>query len=166
MTETREATEVPDYYAIAEKNVKKRIWDQKPFLNKLGLPEPGELVRDKSLVEEERECCPAEGTRGDSKIANLIGFHYILFPFYDPSSGRTVYNVTTADTCPYLAQKQTISITTIIKEPLTSSRASTAETVREAILTKERVELSVPMTKKDLEHLNKILPGCLKINTL
>jgi hypothetical protein len=54
-TESRETTEIPDYYAIAEKNVKKRIWDQKPFLNKLGLPEPGELVRDKSLVEEERE---------------------------------------------------------------------------------------------------------------
>ena len=54
-TATRESTEGPDYYAIAEKNVKKRIWDQKPFLNKLGLPEPGELVRDKSLVEEERE---------------------------------------------------------------------------------------------------------------
>lgn len=54
-TATRESTEEPDYYAIAEKNVKKRIWDQKPFLNKLGLPEPGELVRDKSLVEIEKE---------------------------------------------------------------------------------------------------------------
>ena len=53
---SRESTEEePDYYAIAEKIVKKRMWDQKPFLNKLGLPEPGELVRDKSLVEEEKE---------------------------------------------------------------------------------------------------------------
>lgn len=54
-TTVKERREEPDYYAIAEKNVKQRRWEQKPFLNKLGLPEPDELVWDEQLVKEKEE---------------------------------------------------------------------------------------------------------------
>lgn len=54
-TTIKERHEEPDYYTMAEKIVKQRHWDQKPFLNKLGLPEPDELVRDEKLVKEEEE---------------------------------------------------------------------------------------------------------------
>lgn len=44
-----------DYYVQAENNVKQRRKQQQSLLNKLRLPEPGELVRDKELVEEEKQ---------------------------------------------------------------------------------------------------------------
>ena len=44
-----------DYYVQAQENVRQRRKQQQTFLNRLGLPEPGELVRDKELVEEERQ---------------------------------------------------------------------------------------------------------------
>lgn len=42
-----------DYFVLAEKNVKQRRWQQKPLLQKLGFPEPGELAKDKPLSPEE-----------------------------------------------------------------------------------------------------------------
>lgn len=44
-----------DYYVMAENNVKQRRKQQQSLLGKLRLPEPGDLVRDKVLVEEERQ---------------------------------------------------------------------------------------------------------------
>jgi NADPH:quinone reductase-like Zn-dependent oxidoreductase len=205
---SRESTEEePDYYAIAEKIVKKRMWDQKPFLNKLGLPEPGELVRDKSLVEEEKERAKQqEQDEMKEKLQQQQQYHdremqrkmmeqkqfqeretptyevrttgeFSAEPpiVYDPSSGRTIYNVsasTAAGACPYVNQTQpavsttaatnvrTIPAAGLIKQPLTSTLTSTSTTepMREAVLTKEKVELSIPMTKKEVEHLKDDIP--------
>lgn len=44
-----------DYYVLAERNVKQRHWQQKPLLNKLGFPEPGQLVEDEELAAENKE---------------------------------------------------------------------------------------------------------------
>jgi hypothetical protein len=44
-----------DYYVLAERNVKQRHWQEKPLLNKLGFPEPGELVEDEELAAENKE---------------------------------------------------------------------------------------------------------------
>ncbi len=43
-----------DYYVQAQENVRQRRKQQQTFLNRLGLPEPGELVKDKELEEENK----------------------------------------------------------------------------------------------------------------
>lgn len=43
-----------DYFVLAERNVGQRRKQQQSLLGKLRLPEPGELVRDKELVEDEK----------------------------------------------------------------------------------------------------------------
>lgn len=44
-----------DYYVQAQENVRQRRKQQQTFLNRLGLPEPGELVRDKGLEDENKQ---------------------------------------------------------------------------------------------------------------
>ncbi|KZS11912.1 Synaptic vesicle membrane VAT-1-like protein [Daphnia magna] len=232
-TTIKERHEEPDYYAMAEKIVKQRHWDQKPFLNKLGLPEPDELVRDEKLVKEEEERAQREKREEIERklreqqrkieeeqqqyyeqelIKQLQREQQFLPPaptrpaivqqvpqfveartvpqtyevrttseasgeppiVYDPSSGRTIYNVTAQETVtptvPVFQQTTPVEVvtpTTVTNVRATTEQlpsapmATTAETGREAILTKEKIALSVPMSEKEVKELKEHIPSAM-----
>ncbi|XP_057378558.2 synaptic vesicle membrane protein VAT-1 homolog-like [Daphnia carinata] len=210
-TTTKERHEEPDYYDMAEKIVKQRHWDQKPFLNKLGLPEPDELVRDEQLVKEEQERAqrekreeierklreqqrkiedqqqqyyeqelmkqmqreqqfltaaptrPAIGQQAPQFVeAQTVPQTYEVRTtskgsgeppiVYDPSSGKTIYNVTetvTTPVVPVVQQTTPVEVVTPVATTVTNVATTTeqlpsapvpttTETGREAILTKEK----------------------------
>jgi hypothetical protein len=80
-----------DYYVLAETNVKQRHWQQKPLLNKLGFPEPGELVEDEQLAAENREHAKKQQQEEMQKKMQEQQHHYTpgLMPnLFPPGNAR------------------------------------------------------------------------------
>ncbi|XP_057378830.1 synaptic vesicle membrane protein VAT-1 homolog-like [Daphnia carinata] len=200
-----ESLQQRDYFVLAEKNVKQRRWQQKPLLQRLGFPEPGDLAKDKPLSPEEERVKQQEQEQQQPHGSGLIPN---LFPVGAGrgSEGRSTFETlkekltpsflskepevtgaipqsniettqlpeavvgapTTQEMFPNLPQPPPISpysVENILSHLSTSTEPSSVtpstEVGDQPVLTKEKVELTVPLTKTELRELKEDLPGAV-----
>lgn len=185
-----------DYYVLAETNVKQRHWQQKPLLNKLGFPEPGELVEDEQLAAENRERAKKQQQEEMQKKMQEQQHHYTpgLMPnLFPPGNARghersTLETIKEKLTPSFLSREQGTIPTTRIESveivptgptlspysvqnilshistsneplptPLSSETLPSTET-QQPVLSKEKVELTIPMTTKEMKEFKEDIP--------
>ncbi|XP_046444248.1 synaptic vesicle membrane protein VAT-1 homolog-like [Daphnia pulex] len=215
-----------DYYVLAERNVKQRHWQEKPLLNKLGFPEPGELVEDEELAAENKERARQQQQEEmqkkilEQQQQHTTGLMPNLFPVgssrgHERSTLDTIKEkltpsflsresaegtmpqanietvgiapvgmiigeptlVTTQDTFPQLPNPPPLSPYSVenvlshissSNEPLMSPTSTISPQgfpsmeTQQPILSKEKVELTLPMTTKEMKDFKEEIPGALQ----